>query len=671
MAKRSLKEKILLNTFVQPSLFLSYSTFISIPKKVRKETSEYFNEMAFTQAEIIGKISRSLVETTIDTLKQDMSVFKSYIKGDVFDNPEAPIRFSSVIETAVATIFKRENDDFKRVATSLKTHTGDLAINTVLGKNHPARKPLLEGKPYLGRASMFNKDYLTYYEPIIENKTTIGAYFVGINITEQLKQLKDFLKSMKIGKNGYVYAIDLYKETIVVHPEDEGMSIEQIRREKNIAFFDEMLKKKNGIVTYNWPEGTKDNKAKKKIAIFEIVDHLKWLISVSYYAEDIENTAKQNASKLQRSLMATGIANILLMLLSTLQTINNLTRTIQDITTQIKQLKKGRIDLTKTIEINTDDEIGRLSREFNGLLSQIKQLQDFREKLKEKGTFKEALDFTCSFLKQHFGISSCRLVSFSDKEPPPCCLNHSNGCTCPAAARNRFLSSFENPCHLESRNTHYICMPIGVESNRGYTIKISNREAFRSPAKLLQYLEESQPFLQTKFQMELLKEQSLKDELTGLYNRRFLNTTIDFILQQAKRHQKTVGILMCDIDHFKRINDEYGHETGDKVLKHIANSLRSMLRDSDLVVRFGGEEFIIILPDTTKTDSIKVAEKLRKAIEGSPFSINDDSSLNITVSFGVASYPDDSKRFKQLIQMADKALYSAKNSGRNRTIAYT
>lgn len=670
LEKQSLKEKIFLNTFVRPSIFLSYSTFVSIPNKIKKETNEY-REIALNQAEFIINIANTIVKSNFNTLKQHSKFFKSLInEKNPFLSKEAPIKFSSIVETAVATIFKREEDNFIRVATSIKTEDGLLALNTYLEKDHPARQKLLNGQSYLGRAYMFGKDYMTYYEPIIKNGYVIGAYFVGLNINEELKQLKDFLKSVKIGDKGYIYAVDLMKDLIVVHPIDEGYRVSELRNIRNLSFYDEMLKRKRGIIEYMWPnERSKDRKHKEKVAIFEIVKDLNWLISLSYYKEDIEKKAKTNASDLQNSLIMTGLLNISLIFLSATQTLNQVTKTIKNITEQIRNLKTGRIDLGKTLKVETKDEIGELSKEFNSLLEQIRDIQTFREKIKDFRSFKEAFNFTCNLLKNRFDIEECLFYSFfNDGTYSKYCANkhipQSN--KCPSLLSNRILTSSKSRCpHFSDSSKQFICIPINLDKDNGYVIQIVKSESFENEGRLLQYLEEALPLLQTKKQLELLKEQSLKDELTGIYNRRFLHSTIEFILEQTKRHQKSLGVLMCDIDYFKRINDTYGHDIGDLVLQNIAKVIKSCLRKADLIIRYGGEEFLVLLTDINTINTVKVAEKIRESVKNNMLKFN-KINTPLTISIGIAIYPDNSDDFNEVVKMADKALYKAKNGGRNK-----
>ncbi|MBC8414623.1 MAG: diguanylate cyclase [Nitrospira sp.] len=155
---------------------------------------------------------------------------------------------------------------------------------------------------------------------------------------------------------------------------------------------------------------------------------------------------------------------------------------------------------------------------------------------------------------------------------------------------------------------------------------------------------------------------STTDGLTGLYNRRYLNESISRELGRARRYDVQLAILMFDVDHFKNFNDVYGHETGDRVLIMIAAVMKKMVRDVDVACRYGGEEFFIILPGTDLEEATSIAERLRSRIE-----LTLVDGLNVTISVGVANYPNiNTRSIDEFIKAADKALYSAKAGGRNR-----
>lgn len=160
------------------------------------------------------------------------------------------------------------------------------------------------------------------------------------------------------------------------------------------------------------------------------------------------------------------------------------------------------------------------------------------------------------------------------------------------------------------------------------------------------------------------------DALTGLANR---NKFKEFLAEQianAKRSKQPLSLLLMDIDHFKKINDTYGHPAGDAVLKQLAEILKAESREGDLPARYGGEEFLVVLVNTPRKDATRAAERMRKAVEKTAFVLPDGRSIRVTLSIGAATFPDDTSREDQLAEKADQALYGAKAGGRNRVQQY-
>jgi diguanylate cyclase (GGDEF)-like protein len=163
-----------------------------------------------------------------------------------------------------------------------------------------------------------------------------------------------------------------------------------------------------------------------------------------------------------------------------------------------------------------------------------------------------------------------------------------------------------------------------------------------------------------------LREEAIRDSLTGLFNRRYLNEALNQKLSQAQRHQRTVGMILLDIDHFKHINDTYGHDAGDAVLRAIGTLLRTNLRAEDTACRFGGEELLLVLPEIVEGDALRRSEELRQRINAMEITYGDIVLPRITVSMGIAIFPHHEQTHDRLMTAADQALYHAKATGRNR-----
>ena len=171
--------------------------------------------------------------------------------------------------------------------------------------------------------------------------------------------------------------------------------------------------------------------------------------------------------------------------------------------------------------------------------------------------------------------------------------------------------------------------------------------------------------------LQTMREQANIDSLTGLYNRRFLEEYARKLMAMARRKESPLGFIMMDLDHFKSFNDIYGHEIGDHILRQFAKTVTQTMRETNLTARFGGEEFVVLLPDTGAKACVLVAERIRKAVTHMAVPSGTEKPLpQITVSLGIAVYPDHGTELEEVLQASDKALYESKRAGRNRTSVY-
>ena len=171
--------------------------------------------------------------------------------------------------------------------------------------------------------------------------------------------------------------------------------------------------------------------------------------------------------------------------------------------------------------------------------------------------------------------------------------------------------------------------------------------------------------------LETMKQQANIDVLTGLYNRRFMDDYARKLFAIARRRNQPVGLIMMDLDHFKNFNDLYGHEVGDRILRHFAKTVTGCMRETNLTARYGGEEFVVLLPDTGVKFCMAVAERIRKAVMVMVVPSNSEKPLpQLTVSMGIAVFPDHGHTLEEVIHASDKALYESKHAGRNRVTVF-
>ena len=180
--------------------------------------------------------------------------------------------------------------------------------------------------------------------------------------------------------------------------------------------------------------------------------------------------------------------------------------------------------------------------------------------------------------------------------------------------------------------------------------------------------------LESALSQERLKQAGLTDVLTGVQNRRYFEHRCPVEISQARRYKHPLACMFLDVDKFKRINDSYGHQTGDDVLRNVANIIQAQLRSGDTIARYGGEEFVVLLPQSEWHHARQIAERIRGRIEETPFQAHSGHAIKVTISIGVSMLPsrdlagDEQQLADQLVAAADKALYQAKHSGRNRVV---
>jgi diguanylate cyclase (GGDEF)-like protein len=203
-------------------------------------------------------------------------------------------------------------------------------------------------------------------------------------------------------------------------------------------------------------------------------------------------------------------------------------------------------------------------------------------------------------------------------------------------------------------------LPVHTQSEVGYLTQVFNHMVARL-RRSREELDNVNAELQAKNRE--LHQLSITDELTGLYNRKHLMETLSSEVTRSKRNGHTFALLVADIDHFKRINDTFGHQKGDEVLRLLAGVFRETIRSCDYVARYGGEEFILMLPEVGAAGGLEVAERIREQVARKRIPPKGD---RITISIGVAMFPEHGEIPEELFQRADQALYAAKTSGRNR-----
>jgi diguanylate cyclase (GGDEF)-like protein len=164
---------------------------------------------------------------------------------------------------------------------------------------------------------------------------------------------------------------------------------------------------------------------------------------------------------------------------------------------------------------------------------------------------------------------------------------------------------------------------------------------------------------------ERVEELTIVDEWTSLYNARYLNSVLPEEVRRAERYGHELGVLFLDLDYFKSVNDTRGHAAGSTLLREVALQIKASVRETDQAIRYGGDEFVVLMPETSKTGALVMAERIRRTLAGSGFQVDTGGAINLSASIGVAAFPGDGREAKALLAAADRAMYVAKERGRN------
>ncbi|MFA5233239.1 MAG: GGDEF domain-containing protein [Sulfurimonas sp.] len=292
-------------------------------------------------------------------------------------------------------------------------------------------------------------------------------------------------------------------------------------------------------------------------------------------------------------------------------------------------------------------------------------------------------------LKYHVGhfafyevnnVTSERKLIYSTEEDNICFeKTNKNALECRAFRTNSVTISTEFPNLCQAciaLDIDYVCIPFTINHDISLTVSMTsqNRDEVelmkKNISSIRHYLEAAKPVIESQILMEKLRDTSLRDGMTGLYNRRFLEEIIDKIMSHANRHKETYAVMMLDVDFFKMVNDTYGHDIGDKVIIALAKVLKNSIREADLAIRYGGEEFVVLLSNATDEGAMAVAKKIHSAFGALSFDVGNTEALKKTISIGMAKFPTDGDTIWKCIKYADTALYVAKDTGRNKIVEF-
>jgi diguanylate cyclase (GGDEF)-like protein len=489
---------------------------------------------------------------------------------------------------------------------------------------------------------------------------------------------------------------------MVMHPistELDGTDLSSIRDPNGKYLFKEFVRVAkrdgSGIVDYVWPKPGADAPV-AKISYVRLYEPWGWVLGSGLYVDDL----RRDMAQVRAALFAGNVTFAAVTLCFAALISAGITRPLRRVIAGLKDIGsgKGDIALNKRIAITSIDEIGLLSSEFNGLMESISRLSAFKTVIEEEDSveevyrrlgevFRDQLGFRDCYVYEVLGSQNKMLPVFpvdAGVDEQRCAPEVGENCDlCKAKKTAHTISSLTYPSicrHFRGGTTkEHCCIPLVVRGSTAGVVQFvfdrgedggAARENGARLSKVEQYIKESLPVIETKRLMNTLREASLRDAMTGLHNRRYLQEYTEKIVAGALRRGKKVGLVMCDLDYFKQVNDTYGHSTGDLVLKETAALITRSVREADIVIRFGGEEFLVVLIDVAEGETMVVAEKIRERIQAARMKMP-NGTLSKTISLGVSEFPTDANAFWHCIKFADVALYKAKEFGRNKTMRFT
>ena len=563
------------------------------------------------------------------------------------------------------------------------------------GKNYAYRdyfkQALAAGKPVISeplQASFSPYNPVIFFTvPILDPQGKIQAIFAGgLDLTRDNFISK--LAEIRIGDSGYLYLFN-HDRMMIMHRDKERVFKNNDVPPGANRLYDAAL---NG---FEGSGETVNSLGIPMLASFRSLNKNRWILAATN--PQTQAYAPLAAARRQFYLLLSTVIVVAMAL--TWLLMKYLTAPLQAVIRHIAAMpaKHGE---SRFLQVKTQDEIAVLAQRFNQMIAELDQQMEsarrlavFKKVIEEDpgvedvylrlgGVFTE-LGFHNSLIYQ---ISADRrqmrvvYPSSSDYQNLPCddsLPNQSDaGQSRPAAyALASRLFSRISPRLTAGAGGH--CLPMIAGGQLAGIVHLSiDPAAMDSPetahriAQAEGYIDESLPVIEAKQLLHQLRESVLTDALTGLRNRRFLQEYAENLIATMQRRQKNIGLIMCDLDYFKRINDHYGHDAGDWVLRETAQTIRKSIRDSDLVIRFGGEEFLVALLDIETGSALEVGEKIRENVQNAPLMLA-KVPIGQTISLGVSELPRDTRDFWQAIKFADLALYRAKALGRNRTVRFT
>lgn len=527
-----------------------------------------------------------------------------------------------------------------------------LGVNLIQLKDKKGRYYI---KEMIDTARSDKEDYVTYWWPKIAGDEPFeklsyikkftpwniylgnGVYIDKIEkeVEKRKSVLLDYFQNMianiKIGRTGYIYVFNS-RGDVIHHPEKTivGTNFKSRKNPSRDSFlFDDLIKasKSSKELNYKWNNpDDKENYTYEKVSWIEYVPELDWYIVSAVYVDELE----ESSNTLKKSLAFTGIVLLFLAIFIAALLFKRLEIQIDEQAREIEKLKdqmalalSGNRDAVWDCSIPGESSASYMSERWQEML----------------GFCAEELPFSSfSDWKTRVHPDDYENIMLDVKK-------HYEG-------KTEFYTNVHREKHKDGRWIWIIARGKAQFDEHGNPTRMNGTFT---------------DITETKEIEEKLVDLVNHDQLTGLYNRRYFFSVVKNFISLAKRENTSLSLMMIDIDDFKEINDSYGHGNGDLVIKRLAVILLEHTRDSDIVARIGGEEFVVLLTNTSKDAAFKVADTIRRFTQNQAIKTDDNNTIRFTISIGVDSVNSKDKQdIEKALSRVDKALYKAKNSGKNK-----
>lgn len=478
--------------------------------------------------------------------------------------------------------------------------------------------------------------YIKKFEPwnvYLANSVSIDKIENEVEIRRAvlLAYFQSMIANITIGKTGYIYVFN--SQADLIHHPDKNVVGTNFGNRKNPSkdsfLFDDLINasKTNKELHYKWNRpDDKENYIYDKVSWIEYIPELDWYIVSAVFIDELE----ESSHTLKQSLIFTGIVLLLLSIFIASLLFKKLENEIDDKAHQIEALKE---QMALALTANRDAVWDCSLLDDNGVNYISERWQEMLGFSSEELPFNSFTDWKVRVHPDDFENILLDVKKNQDGE----------------------TEYYDNVHREKHKDGHWVWIHA-----RGKAQFDENGNAVRMNGTFTD-------ITQRKELEDELKELAVRDQLTTLYNRRYFFDVVQNFISLAKRENTPLSLMMIDIDDFKSINDTYGHGTGDLVIKLLASILIEHTRDSDIIARIGGEEFVVLLTNTAKNVAIKVANKIREFTQNQAIKTDEEKSINFTISIGVDSVKTkDEQQIEEALARADKALYKAKHRGKNR-----